>query len=83
MFSTQKCHLRNGAEVRAILEASPLRETSLATDRGARNTALHLAAESGPRDDLGNLWDFSHEKTRISSINNWNIMVSWGLASGI
>ena len=50
MFSTQKCHLRNGAEVRAILEASPLRETSLATDRGARNTALHLAAESGPRD---------------------------------
>eukprot|EP00438_Fugacium_kawagutii_P008160 Skav203335 [mRNA] locus=scaffold284:560568:571385:- [translate_table: standard] len=33
--------------VRAILEASPLRDTSLATDRGARNTALHLAAERG------------------------------------
>ncbi len=32
-------------QVRAILVASPLRETSLATDRGARNTALHLAAE--------------------------------------
>eukprot|EP00435_Cladocopium_sp_Y103_P016965 s1159_g4.t1 len=37
--------------VRAILEASPLRETSLATDRGARNTALHLAAERGPHSE--------------------------------
>ena len=46
-------------QVRAILVASPLRETSLATDRGARNTALHLAAESvfpSGRGDRVSVW---------------------------